>query len=500
MPIPASQIVSVNPRLMTPGGNDLAFNALFLTSSPVIPVDQFVVSFATAEDVGAYFGLNSAEYDLAQTYFLGYSDSFTKPDALLFAPRVNQALAAFIRGGALSASLVEIQAIEDGTLSVTMGGTTADLSGLDFTTAASFSDVAGVIQTALNSQAGAAFASAVVTYSSVFKAFTITSGTTGADESLTVYPSGTVADALNFTAAAGAVLSAGSAAMTPAENMAAIIEKSRNFVTFMSIDQLSESDVLAFSEWANNQGVEYLHVWFDTSAQLTQTNPVGTIAAAVQAANLGANMGIYGPAEYAAFACSVAACIDYDRTNGTITLKFKGQSGLAPLVTTASAAANLEANGMNYVGNWATRNDQFIFFAPGQMFGEYQWADVFLNAVWLNNALQVACMNGFTLAGRVPYTEEGYALIRAWCLDPINRALRSGVIEPGVTLAEVQKAQLMREAGRDISAELFTDGYVLQIKDPAPAVRQQRGTPEASLWYTYGGAVHKLEIASTAIV
>ena len=134
------------------------------------------------------------------------------------------------------------------------------------------------------------------------------------------------------------------------------------------------------------------------------------------------------------------------------------------------------------------------------MFGEYQWADVYLNAVWLNNALQVACMNGFTNAGRVPYTEEGYALIRAWCLDPINRALRSGVIEPGVTLAEAQKAQLQREAGRDISAELFTDGYVLQVLDPAPAVRQQRGTPEASLWYTYGGAVHKLELASTAIV
>ena len=134
------------------------------------------------------------------------------------------------------------------------------------------------------------------------------------------------------------------------------------------------------------------------------------------------------------------------------------------------------------------------------MWGDWRWIDAYLNAVWLNNALQVACMNGFQNNLRVPYTEEGYTIVRSWCMDPINRALRSGVIEPGVTLSEGQKAQLQREAGKDISNQLFSDGYYLKVEDPSPAVRQQRGTPDASLWYTYGGAIHKLEIASTAVV
>jgi hypothetical protein len=179
---------------------------------------------------------------------------------------------------------------------------------------------------------------------------------------------------------------------------------------------------------------------------------------------------------------------------------FKGQSGLPANVTNGSVAETLNSIGMNFVGNYATRNDAFVFLANGEMWGDWKWIDPYLNAVWLNNALQVACMVGFQNNLRVPYTEIGYALVRSWCMDPINRALRSGVIEPGVTLSESQISQLQREAGRDISQQLYSDGYYLKVEDPAPAVRQQRGTPECSLWYTYGGAIHKLEIASTAVV
>lgn len=169
-------------------------------------------------------------------------------------------------------------------------------------------------------------------------------------------------------------------------------------------------------------------------------------------------------------------------------------------MVTGTNATNLKAQGMNFMGDYATRNDQFVFLYPGQMFGTWTWIDTYLNAIWLNNALQVACMAGFEQTPRVPYNSDGYALIRAWMQDPVNRALYSGIIDTGVTLSESQKAELAREAGRDISGELFTDGYVIQVNDPAPAVRQKRESPECSVWYTYGGSVHRLDIASTAVV
>lgn len=163
-------------------------------------------------------------------------------------------------------------------------------------------------------------------------------------------------------------------------------------------------------------------------------------------------------------------------------------------------AVCLTAQGFNFMGNYATRNDEFIFHYPGQMYGRWRWIDTYLNAVWLNNALQVSIMNGFGQSPRVPYTESGYALIRSWLQDPVNRALNNGIIDPGVTLSESQKAQVNREAGADIAPSLTQNGYFIQIQDPAPAVRVTRDSPIVNLWYTYGGSVHKLTVASTAIV
>ncbi len=246
--------------------------------------------------------------------------------------------------------------------------------------------------------------------------------------------------------------------------------------------------------------MEYLYVfWDDDPALLTPQNE-NTIAAALNEANAGATAGVYGSSVYAAFICGVAASIDWERTQGTITFAFKAQDGLAANVQTGTAALNLEKNLMNYMGNWATRNDQFIFLYPGKMWGSWAWIDTYLNAVWLNNALQVAIMNGLTQSPRTPYNDQGYSLVRAWCLDPINRPINLGVIDSGVTLSEAQKAQIAVEAGnRDISGDLYANGYYLLVQDPAASVRVTRDSPECSLWYTYGGSIHRITLASTVL-
>ena len=620
MSIPASQIVQVNPRLLTPGGTDLEFNGLLLSTSGSIPSSQMVLPFPDPESVGAYFGLESQEYAAAQVYFLGYNNSFKKPRALYVARRNAEAAPAFIRGGALagtpSQSLAALQAITSGTLSVQIGTGTATAQNLDFSAATSLSDVASIIQTAfgvttpgtaavltggeitlgglsavtdgafdieingasqsvagldfsgmatlgeiatavnaqlsgagvtvtasatglvitstsqgaaatigfattpasgtdvsallgLTEAAGATYAPGtdavipdnvpVVTYSSLFDAFTLTSQETG-ESAGADYATGTAADALNLTLAAGAVLSPGLDAMSEADNMQAILNLTRNFVCFTTVEQPDEATALAYAQWASAQGVEYLYLYWDNSPLLLQPNAQNTIAAALTEANVGATAGVYDSLLYAAMVMGTAASIDWERRNGVITFAFKSQDGLAANVVTGVNATNLKAQNMNFMGDYATRNDNFVFMYPGSMFGSWTWIDTYLNAVWLNNALQVAIMAGLNQTPRVPYNDEGYALVRAWCQDPINRALNSGIIDTGVTLSESQKAELKREAGRDITGELFTDGYVLQVEDASPATRQQRESPSCSLWYTYGGSIHRIDLASTAVV
>lgn len=619
MSIPASQIVTVNPRLLKPGGTDLEFNGLLLSKSASIPSSQFVLPFPDPESVGDYFGLESDEYKASVVYFNGYNNSFKKPRAFYVALRNDEARGAFIRGGAFGAlvsdtlaslktitsgdisvrlgmgtmtatgvdlsaatsmseigtiltsalspattpatagtltsgaiTVADLTAVTDGAFSIDVDGVTQAVSGLDFSAATDFASVAAVLQAALTGCTVAATADGVVitssttgasstvsyavspatgtdvsallalteatgavavagtdpvtptdsvtvTYSSLFDAFTLTSTTTGAESGVD-YAIGSLASALNLTEETGAVLSAGLDAMTETENMEAILDLTENFVCFTTVWNATKEEVLAYGQWASGKGVAYLFVFHDDSPLNLQANSTATIAAAVKAANIGATAGVYGGLEYAAMILGTAASIDWDRRQGVITFAFKSQDGVPANVIKGVDATNLKAQGLNFMGDYATRNDNFVFMYPGSMFGSWTWIDTYLNACWLNNALQVAIMAGFQQTPRVPYNDEGYTLIRSWCLDPIKRGLYSGIIDQGVTLSESQKAELYREAGRDISGELVTEGYVLQIVDPSPAVRQKRESPEASLWYEYGGSVHRLDLASTAVV
>ena len=132
--------------------------------------------------------------------------------------------------------------------------------------------------------------------------------------------------------------------------------------------------------------------------------------------------------------------------------------------------------------------------------GNYGFVDTYINMIWLKNVMQISLANGLTSIGRTPYNEIGYTQIRAWLNDPITRALNNGVIDTGVELSESQKAQLYAEAGEDISTELYTNGYYIQVLDPGAAARVNRDSPIINVWYTYGGSVNRLVVPLTVVL
>ena len=120
-------------------------------------------------------------------------------------------------------------------------------------------------------------------------------------------------------------------------------------------------------------------------------------------------------------------------------------------VTNETIANNLTANGYNYVGSYATANDGFVFFYPGQISGDFDWIDSWVCQVWMNNALQLALMELLTSVGQVPYNADGYGLIEAAMFDPVQKALNFGAIRAGVTLSNAQAAEINNAAGGRVS-------------------------------------------------
>ena len=99
----------------------------------------------------------------------------------------------------------------------------------------------------------------------------------------------------------------------------------------------------------------------------------------------------------------------------------------------------------------------------------------------------------------VPYNDIGKSLVRASAQDPINEMLNFGGIQSGVTLSEQQKSIVNRESGADAATVVFNQGYYLYIGNATPQVRAARGSFPIKLWYTDGGSLHSINIASINI-
>lgn len=495
MAIPADYIVSVTPRVMYGGSGQLVISGLLLTDNALCPFPQ-LLAFPSADTVGSYFGLDSDEYKLAINYFLGYDNSYRKPEVLYFAKRCSSAFGASLIGAKVTAKLADFKAVTNGSLTMSLNDSTVALTSIDLSSATSLSDVATAVQTKLAS----AVSNSTVVYSSVTKGFVVTNGTTGDTSTIdyaTASASGTdIAEMMGLLASQGGIVSHGSGVLTPSQVMTSVIEQSKNWVSFTCVDAMSSDEILAYAEWTNSQGVSFLFSsWVSTSAASAKS-----VKSAIDEAMYSGTSVVYGTAEYAVFIMSEAASIDWNRRQGVINFAFKSQSGLAAIVTDGLEASDLETAGVNYYGRWATRNPEFVFMYNGAVSGDYRWLDAWVNAIWLRATVQISCMDGLKVAGRVPYNELGYTQIAAWLQDPINSAITNGVIDAGIVLNEKQKAELYIEAGEDITEQLFTEGYYFKIEDPGAVVRAERGTPIINIWYTYGGSVNKLNIPLTAMM
>lgn len=639
--IPAKAIVAVTPSVLGAGGSALDLSGLLVTPSTRPPIGS-VVSFASATDVGSYFGANSVEAAAAAIYFNGFDNSNVKPARCLFAQYPATPVAAYIRGGQVSTlSLSQLQALS-GSLSILMDGYPHVAASVVLAAATSFSNAAALINTALNASepteatvtaslainsftgaiagsiltvsavasglivpgqviTGAGIAAAttvqsqltgvtgstgtyqlnnsqtigseamvasgaglnvtvtssgtvaigqtvtgagvtagtivtalgtgsggngtyavnisqtvasesmtllatapVVTYDATAGAFVITSGITGAP-STAAFATGTISAGLKLTSATGALLSQGSAAMTPGAFMDGVVTQTTDWATFMTTTDpdagVGNTQKLLFSAWVNGKSNRYAYVAWDTDASPTASNAAtNSMGYILNQLNSSGTVCINSP-DYtlAAFVCGAAASIDFTQKAGRITFDFKSQTGLVANVTNETVANNLISNGYNFYGSYATANQGFVFYNPGSVSGPYDWLDSFINQIWLNNALQLALMELLVNVKSVPYNDAGYALLKAACMDPINQALNFGAMAAGVPLSAAQIAEVNNAAGLNIDTTLANQGYYLQILPAIPQVRAARGSPPMTLWYMDGGSVQKINLASIEV-
>lgn len=107
------------------------------TVNPLLPPQTYLM-FSSATQVGDYFGFSSEEYYRASTnYFNWVSKNGLRPTALLFSRWVQTAVAGMIFGYGADTLLADWVAVTNGSLGLTIGAYTSQISGLNFSTATS---------------------------------------------------------------------------------------------------------------------------------------------------------------------------------------------------------------------------------------------------------------------------------------------------------------------------------------------------------------------------
>jgi hypothetical protein len=343
-----------------------------------------------------------------------------------------------------------------------------------------------------------------VTFDSVSGALIVTSGITGVPSTV-AFATGTLAADILMTQATGAILSQGAAAAVPSSFMNGITLITQNWADFMTAFDPDggegNAQKLLFAEWVSTTNKRYAYICWDTDVVPTEEVPATeSLGYQIAEAELDGTCLIWGP-DYtkAAFICGAIASINFQATNGRITFAFKGQAGLTPDVTDETTADNLIANGYNFYGAYATADQQFLWFYPGSVSGEFEWLDSYVNQIWLNNALQLALMELLNQVNSLPYNAAGYALVEAACADPINNALNFGAIAPGVPLSSAQAAEVNNAAGSNIAPTLSSRGWYLQVLPAQPQVRQARQSPPCNLWYMDGESIQRIVLNSVDV-
>ena len=376
------------------------------------------------------------------------------------------------------------------------------ITGLDFTGATSYADVAQTLQTALRAVRAAARAdlrSAAVTYHPAGFFLVELRFDPSDDEPypITGYMADVaqgVASALGLDSDLGGIITQGHTTETIEEGMSAIgaLDDSWYFVALDS-GITAAIDLLALSRWvqaANN----YMLALDVTGDSVLVQGESTSLAAQIAVLEPERTFLVWSrTSDHKALSLAGRlSTVNFDGQNTLITAKFKSLPGTVPDVLTTAQKEELDRKRVGYY----TRFGPDAIFAEGWLTNG-DWIDVRYWLDWLSLTIQ------FEVYGllrqhptRVPQTDAGIASITAAVERVCEAGRRNGGIAPGV-VSEVLANDIRLATGNPSFDGLLTLGYLVsvgRVADQSQANRDARIAPPISVWLKGSGAVHYVEI------
>lgn len=407
------------------------------TNSPRVPSDG-IVEMTSAADVGTYFGLASPEYLRAAFYFGFISKLITAPKRISFSRWADIASAARIYGATATRVVSQFTGITTGSFKLTLGGFTFDLTALNFSGATTLSNIATILQTAIQAQAGggAIWTGALVTYNATAQRFELVGGTTGAAPVATAVAATGVDIRSLLGWDATAVFSAGVAPEEPVVAFTRSAEANDNFGSFAFVQTITPAQIAAVAVQNDTYNVKFLY-----TVPVLAADAATTYAALSGLSGVAATLAPLSTEYPELLPSAILAATDYSRRNSVQNYMFQ-QAALTPSVTTNADADTMDANRINYYGRTQTAGQFLDFYQRGEMMGlatDPVDMNVYANEMWFKDAVGAAIMGLLLSAARVPANSTGRGQMLAILQSVIEAATFNGTISIGKPLTTTQK-------------------------------------------------------------
>lgn len=346
---------------------------------------------------------------------------------------------------------------------------------------------------------------ATVSYDSLRDAFVIHAPGTGVNSTIAAATDNSLSPEIGLTTATGAVTSQGAAAAVPATLMTGITNLSTDWATFMTVLDPDAGAAggpikVAFATWNAGQEDAYMYVAYDSDPAAAQGSDGSCFAVAVD--GLDGTFPVWSSSEgaaIAAFVCGITASINFEATGGRTTFAYRSSPIVQPDINSLSVYNALVGNGYNAYCAVATRTAAFLWLQDGQISGDWNWADSYINQIFWNARFQNDFAELLSQVPDIPYTPAGFNMIREALSASIQAMGAFGAWQAGVTLSGSQAIAVNTAADLTISPVLQSQGWYLQVKDPGPTVRAARGSPVCTFWYTDGQSIQTIDMASIDI-
>jgi len=433
------------------------------TNNILVPTGSFI-EFDSAQEVGDYFGTSSAEYLRAVFYFGFISKTVSRADKISFARWVDADSAARIFGDQQTNNLTDWQAITDGSFGLSIGGITVEVSGLDFNAAASFADVATVIQAGVQAaDADPLFSSATVTFNAVKGSYDLVAGTSA----IAVIGVSAGTTGTNIQSSMGwssPVLSDGALAQEPVDAFNESNSGNDNFGSFDFINAITIEQITAVAESNQTLNVKYIYCVGVLDADRATYNTALDNISGVALTLLSDTVTEYDEM----VPMIILAATDYNERNATQNYMYQFFD-LTPKVSETSVSNELDAEFINYYGETQQAGKSIAFYQRGYMKGsgnEIRNQNVYGNEIWFKDAATTALLNLQLALPKVPANDTGRAQVASQLQNvPIAEGLNNGVISAGKTLDATQRAFVLSLTEDDLAyLQIESIGYWLNVE------------------------------------